>query len=439
MNSSFSDIDYIDYRERYERVMQFNKNKASAIHRWYPFVEGYSREFIRGIVDELPHRPDVCLDPFAGSGTTPLELQSLGVACTAFEVNPFMYNLAKAKLRTDYTVNGFLHNYSAVADRMERSPENIEEFCPIPEYTTIVDRGVKDKWIYHWDTMRGLLDIKWAIREIRDLKYRNLFQVALASILLEVSNVYRNGKCMSYRENWRNPPRYARRDVHDAFLARLSKVMLPDIKDLARHKQSNSGKPRVRNYKNIFLGDARQSIESVADATIDLIITSPPYLNSRDYTDTYMIELWMLDYISNYDALRELRNRTIRSHVQVKWGEVELVQSIPLAAAVERLKEVKRNFWNRGLLNMIKGYFMDMDSLFERLYPKMKSGGKVYFNVANSAYYGIEIQTDIIVSDIARSKGFTIDEVRMARMIKPSSQQKDLIRSLPEVVLVMSK
>ena len=74
--------------------MQFGKNKSEYIHRWYPFVEGYSKEFISKIVDEykvLNKCQDIiCLEPFAGSGTTPLELQDMGYLCYSFEVSPFM-------------------------------------------------------------------------------------------------------------------------------------------------------------------------------------------------------------------------------------------------------------------------------------------------------------------------------------------------------------
>ena len=39
---------------------------------------------------------------------------------------------------------------------------------------------------------------------------------------------------------------------------------------------------------------------------------------------------------------------------------------------------------------MIKGYFRDMDNLFAQLSLKMKKNKKVFFNVANSAYYEVE-------------------------------------------------
>ena len=41
-----------DYTEIYGPIMKFGQNKNEYIHRWYPFVEGYSREFIENIVAE---------------------------------------------------------------------------------------------------------------------------------------------------------------------------------------------------------------------------------------------------------------------------------------------------------------------------------------------------------------------------------------------------
>lgn len=95
---------YTDYFEAYGRIMQFNKNKTEPFHRWYPFVEGYSREFIQSIIKENGKKELVCLEPFSGSGTTALELQNSGIECFSFEINPLMYLVARVKLENRYTV-----------------------------------------------------------------------------------------------------------------------------------------------------------------------------------------------------------------------------------------------------------------------------------------------------------------------------------------------
>lgn len=428
---------YKDYTERYESIMQFNKNKSKYIHGWYPFVEGYSKDFIVDTINELPSKPTCCLDPFAGSGTTPMELQKMKVKCFSFEVNPFMYNLAKVKMRTDYTVRGFNRSLSLVISSLENYVEDIESVINRPIYGRITERDNLEKWNFNIEVLKGLLDIKYALSQLKELNYKDLFKIALASILLDVSNVYRNGKTYSYKDDWKETVQFSRTDVHKIFIERIKASFSPDIKKLNKYRRLDRG--LFSNNENCIFGDCREKLELLEDNSIDLVITSPPYLNSRDYTDTYMIELWMLDHITDYESLRELRRRTLRSHVQVNWENVVPLQISELEAAVNRISEHQEQFWNDGLLDMINGYFDDLNTVFELLYKKMVPDGVIYFNVANSAYYGVEIETDKIVAKIAEDNGFTIKEIRRARKIKPSSQQKDLIPFLWEVILVISK
>ena len=88
---------------------------------------------------------------------------------------------------------------------------------------------------------------------------------------------------------------------------------------------------------------------------------------------------------------------------------------------------------------MICGYFEDMQLLFSAFSRKMRRGGIVYFNVANSSYFGVEVPVDFIIGDIAEENGFTVKEIRKARDLKTSPQQGKLIGKLRESVLVMER
>lgn len=425
-----------DYYEKYDSIMKFTHNKNSYIHGWYPFVEGYSKEFINSIISELDYSPTHCLEPFAGSGTTPLELQELGIKCSSFEVSPFMHTLSTTKLYTDYTLNEFEKNLIIINKSLKNYNNNIESLMDPPNFRTIVQNENLKKWNFNKEIMRGLLDIKYVISLIKCSHYQNLFRIALASILLKVSNVYRNGKCLSYKEDWEKKITYSRTDVHEIYIKTLIEKIKPDIITMENNSRSNS---LVKNIDFCYLGDVRSKINIMQDNSIDLIITSPPYLNSRDYTDTYMIELRMLDYVKNYEDLRNHRSKTLRSHVQVKWDEVETLNISNLVNAINKIELYKEDFWNKSLLNMIKGYFEDMNNLFLKFNNKMKYGGKIFFNVANSSYYGVKILTDEIVCEIAEKHGFVIEEIRNARKIKPSVQQQNDIDYLIESVVVMKK
>lgn len=425
-----------NYFEEYGPVMQFELNKEEYIHRWYPFVEGYSKGFIRSIIDELESKPQTCLDPFAGSGTTPLELQKLGIKCFSFEVCPLMHDLSVAKMRTDYTLNGFNNNLDLIKESIKNSPNNIDNILPLPDGKRIVENKGLDKWNFNRNVLKGIFDIKYAISFLKDPKYKILFTICLASIILKVSNLYRNGKCVSYKPNWQSRPSYSREEVHEVFFSRLNDVFLPDIKKLEKYKKQDK---LFTNYKNCLFGDARENVKKLENESIDLIITSPPYLNSRDYTDSYMIELKMLDYLKKYNSMTEYRSRTIRSHVQVKWPNIKPLNIGTLKYAVNRIQSQQDEFWNESLIDMINGYFEDMDILFSHFSRILSKGGHIYFNVANSAYYGTEIKVDEIIAEIAINKGLHINEIRDARFIKPSSQQKDSIPHLVESVLVIHK
>lgn len=71
---------------------------------------------------------------------------------------------------------------------------------------------------------------------------------------------------------------------------------------------------------------------------------------------------------------------------------------------------------------MICGYFEDMETLFSAFKKKMRVGGVIYLNVANSAYFGVEVPVDYIIGDIAEKYGFCVREIRKARDIKASPQ-----------------
>lgn len=421
-----------DYSAIYGSIMQFDKNKSVAIHQWYPFVEGYSKEFIESILNELNYQPENVLEPFAGSGTTALELQRKNINCNSFEVSPFMHLLSSVKLYKYYnlgTVQSLLDDFKL---DLLNSPSDIRAYEDIPFGRTVIKNDSLSKWNFNDEVLNGILDIKYAINSISETAYKNLFRIVLASILLEVSNLFRNGKCLSYKKKWQEKNNYNRVEIHKIFLNRFENVILNDIQTI----EETAGEIYVDNFEKLHFGDVRANIQEVPDNSVDLIITSPPYLNSRDYTDIYMLELKVLDLIKNYEELILLRKNTLRSHVQVKHGELNELDLPTLKAYLKKISGKDVALWNNDLLNMIKGYFIDMNHLFGQFKRVMQPEKFIYFNVANSAYFGEEIKVDVIISEIAILHGFELVEIRKARNLKSSSQQSGNIKSLRESVIV---
>lgn len=421
----------IDCTDKYRSVMQFDKNKDVPVHRWYPFVEGYSKQFIEDILKELSFTPQCALEPFCGSGTTPVELQNHNIRCYSFEVSPFMYMLAKVKLERGYDLDCFVNYRNRVYDSLSRPPIDIRKKEQVPFGDTVVYNEGMSKWNFHDESLNGLLDIRYAIRtEIDNEKYQKLFLIALASIIMQTSNLFRNGKCLSYKKGWETNV-ISRENVHKLFLDKLDNVISKDL------QKESPVEVTVDNSEICYYGDVRVNLDKVPDASLDLIITSPPYLNSRDYTDIYMLELKVLQLVNSHEELQQLRKSTFRSHVQVKYVEVLPIDNARLKACISEMEKTEYNGWNSDIINMVCGYFDDMQHLFFAFSRKMRKGGVIYFNVANSAYFGVEIPVDLIIGDIAENCGFKVREIRKARDIKTSPQQSKKIGLLRESVLVI--
>lgn len=411
--------------------MQFNQNKTEPIHRWYPFVEGYSKEFITSIISEQDNAPQVCLEPFSGSGTTSLELQKRGIPCHSFEVNPFMFLLASVKLENTY-------NSKCLVDKFEQikgERHNIKIGDITSEFSTLFENGKNKKWNYHREAGNAVRVLLNTINDEKDKKYKDLFLVGLAAILLDVSNLYRNGKCLSYKRDWKER-RLTKEEVFARFDKKIEEQILPDI--LAKEKC----KVVTSNKQFLYQDDARKGIDlRIPNDSVDLVITSPPYLNSRDYTDTYMLELKTLGMTPSLKSIKALREKTIRSHVQINWKDEEKENDPLLLKTFDELEEGAKNsdVWNDSILDMINLYFVDLRAVFHSIYKKLKNNGKVYFNVSNSAYFNVLVNTIEICASIAESEGFIVREVREARKLKTSPQQKETIGSLLEAVIVLEK
>lgn len=421
---------YTDYYEIYGRIMQFNKNKTEPFHRWYPFVEGYSREFIQSIIKENGKKELVCLEPFSGSGTTALELQNSGIECFSFEVNPLMYLVARVKLENKYTVESvnewldFINTYRTTIDVVDLKSE----------FKTLYQSDDKEKWNYNTEVAKAVQKLHCAIKNISDEMYRELFTVALAAILLDVSNLYRNGKCLSYKKDWKERI-LTETEVFAKFDQKVKNELIVDI-------QNSLCQSEVNNKQKLFNMDSRIGIDKkIADDSIDLVITSPPYLNSRDYTDTYMLELKTLGFTQNNEEIRHLREQTLRSHVQIKWEDKTCVDNRYLRSTLDDLEIAARQteMWNDSIIDMIRLYFVDMQNIFKTIYKKLKKGGKIYFNVSNSAYFNVLVNTLEICASIAEGEGYTVKEIRKARNLKTSPQQKESIGSLLEGVIILEK
>jgi hypothetical protein len=395
---------------------------AQAFQRWFKFKEAFSPQFILDCVASMEGTVNDCLDPFGGSGTCALTCQFLGIQPTTIEVNPFLADLITAKLGT-YDLENLEHDFLTVLEstrHLKTSPKQFLGDAP----QTMVEPGDNGRWIFSRDVAQRILNLRQAIEELKLTENRRLLKVVLGSNLIELSNVIVNGKGRRYRNSWAKR-KVTPEEVGETFKTAFNQV-LTDLQQFGK---------RPCNESRVLRGDCRKRLTDV-DST-DLVIFSPPYPNSFDYTDIYNIELWMLGYLQTKEDNSKLRKRTFRSHVQIKHplGTLE-GHSDKLDRTYRRLVRVRDELWNKNIPEMVTSYFRDMLAILKKLRQKLLPKGRVFMAVGDSKYARVIVDVPGILEELASHAKFTLVDSSAIRSMRASAQQGGR-RQLKETVLCL--
>jgi hypothetical protein len=402
---------------------------ASAIlpfQRWRPFKEAFTPELIADAVAQSQIPVTHCVDPFGGSGTTALAAQFLGIEATTIEVNPFLSDLIEAKL-TPYDCDQVKKNFASVIERVCTARESRDHdvvFRGAPE--TFIEPGVRGRYLFSRRVAERFLAYRSAIQEIRDTSSRRLLRVLLGSIAVDVSNVTTSGKGRRYRRNWLH--RQAGPETVDQL---FYNHVLMALHDLHRFRK------RPTQRYAVLRGDARALTQELRE--FDLSVFSPPYPNSFDYTDVYNVELWTLGYLRSPKANLALRASTLRSHVQFGFDfTVAPIAVSSLTQTMRRLEAIRTTLWDRRIPEMVAAYFDDLHSVLRNMFRPLRRKGRIYAVIGDSRYAGVQIPVGIIVSDIAKDIGYSVQCREPFRAMRLSPQQGGEFR-LSEWLIVLEK
>lgn len=387
-----------------------NQNgKNTAFQRWFHFKEAFSPAFVSAAIDSLGFRPRHIIDPFGGSGTSALTAQLLSIDATTVEVNPFLCDVIKAKtshLKADHVRSAEL-DFKAM---LLETPCNLSRLSHWPH--TFIESDDKHRWIFPIDVARRLSQYLTCIEAIENEDLQRLFRVILGGVVVDSSNVYVNGKGRRYRSNWKtNQP--TAESLDELFNKQFSQT----FEDILRFEQ------RPKTKTNVVNGDSREALAGI-DKSADLIVFSPPYPNSFDYTDIYNVELWVLGYLGNANDNRKLRNETLRSHVQIR-REYDLpnAHSPNLDHTLEKLEAQKDILWNSDIPSMVGSYFRDLENILIDCLRLLTSNGKVIMVVGDSRYSDVRIDVAKIISELASNIGFNKVTIKEVRQMRSSAQQ----------------
>lgn len=414
-------LDYWDFKE------DDTKEYTHGLHN-YPAVMvcPISRNIINLVREIQP--VTALLDPFSGSGTVVVEGMINGVpTVSGNDINPLALLLTKVKStpleckklkkETDkvkkdiietiesnkilleevdnYIANELGLDISGKKGWGDSAPQYLKQFCSergldieIPEF----------KNLGYWFRPRVILELaieKAAIKKVTNTDIKDFIFVAMSESIRLVSN-RRNGEFKMFRMPAPKVLAF-RPDVYGEFEKILTRN-IEKMEEFVVKLNENGTIPKVSIFRN-----SACTLDDVPDDTYDLIVTSPPYGDSRTtvaYGEYSRLSLqWInLDNITEKEIMRI--DKSLMGGKKYRNGFELDLRSETLRAALDKIKD--EDLERAG---DVYSFYEDLDAAIKSSAQKTKKGGYHFWVVGNRTVKNILLQTDIIISELAEQYG----------------------------------
>jgi len=382
---------------------------------WYLIPEAYSAPLVEQALARFAVPPGaVVLDPFAGSGTTPVTAALQGRAGLAVEVNPFLAFATRVKSTFTYDLAALRRDLEEVRRRAERAAANpngaLGEGPAMPRLT---------RWISPL-VVRRVLAVRAEVEAVAHPAHRDLCRLALAAVLRPASNMRLSPHAFGSRVPREDAP------VGEWFVQRLEKME----RDIREH----AGRPDLGRV-TLLNRDARALAEVVHNfPPVDFAMTSPPYLNNLDYTMQTRLELFFLGFVRSMSELRALRRAMVVSDAKAMYRDVPdsaRVRDVPGVQAVARAlaERFRGRGWGWDYAFMATQYFGGMLRMLEGVFCWLRPGAHFVLVLGSSAHGGVLVPVPELVADLAERAGYRVEGIEVLRVRRSSSHGHRLAES----------
>jgi len=393
-----------------ERYGTFRDSLQAPIHRWFTYPAVYSHKLVEAKLDEFKIRPgQIVGDPFVGTGTTSLSAKLQGVDSVGVEAHPFVYDIAKTKMNYEYSLERLARESVAVIDHAHTLYRSA---AMVNEWPALIHKCFSE------ENLKQLYALRSAVESCRS-RYRSFFKVALTAALRDTTSA---GAGWPYIAPTKFAERKVQRNAFDEFVKRCA-LMQDDIAFVRSQARPNS-KHKIVN------GDARKFNAYLKARPLDLVLTSPPYLNNYDYADRTRMETYFWGIYENWsDITLQVRDKLIiAATTQIRRTEIDaqsalsdldgispkmhrfLIKSVGTLAALRKEKSGKKSY---DL--MVARYFQDMTKVILSTQESLKRGSPFILVLGDSAPYGVHIPTDKIIARVALDAGFSRSRIEVLR------------------------
>jgi DNA modification methylase len=352
-------FDHVPVDHTWSFIEKGRKDTNYATHGYHRYPAKFIPQLASRLILEHSNVGDRVVDPFMGCATTLVESKLNGRKSLGVDINPVSVLISKAKTKplcpsiVENLLREMDQQLNAFADSQVTQPKRHERI---------------DYWFKATEQQKlnFILQVisTYPQSEIRDFLYCCF------------SNILKN--CSIWLQKSNKPTRDFNKKPADPIhtfirhLKTMAKGNEQFYRLLERHGHLDlSCEPRLGNAKTI----------PVDDHSIDLIVTSPPYVTSYEYADLHQLTAFWMSFTDN---LAEFRKDFIGSmHTKTNFGHLNSTMAHHIT---ERLLQQDK----KASVD-VSNYFSEMNGVFLEMKRILKKGGKACIVIGNTRLKDVDI------------------------------------------------
>lgn len=374
------------FRKRIDYSWDYQGEKTkSYTHGLHTYPAMFIPQVARRLLQNYSNEGDLICDIFCGSGTALVESRLLNRNAYGIDLNPLAVFLAKVKT-TEIDPTILTKEYFNLLKRIEKIRKGeIQK----PNFLNIE----------FWFKERVILELaraKKAITEIKEEKIRNFFFVSFSEIVRLCSNT-KNGEFK---------------------LVRISKDRLdrhnPDVISIFKRKTQQNIQSMSQFYKDVYndswakviLGDSSKD-NRIKENSIDCIITSPPYGDSRTtvaYGQFSRLSAQWIDIFENPNEASSVDKNLLGGK-----PSKDLSHTLPSKYLLYALEKITNRDEKRA--RDVLSFYIGLEKCMRKAYKILKPNKYFCLVIGNRQVKQVRIPTDFIIAELGENIGFVCEDI----------------------------
>ncbi len=379
-----------------DKGWSFIEYKPSDTGKWTHCYHRYPAKFIPQLVERLfdeyiSDGQARINDPFCGCGTTIVTAISRGFEASGTDINKIANLITRVKstpIEPEYLDEKIKQLLS-----IEKDLEDTEVMLFHRSIEPLIPETHSER-IDYWFTEENRIELGRILRVIHeenDEMIRDFFLIAFSHILKNCS-IWLQGSTKPTRDLKKKPVKpYTALRRHLKKMQRGNNAFYSIVPSKVRDD--------LDGYLNVKIADAR--CQPVPDSSVDLIVSSSPYVTSYEYADLHQLSTIWFDLAED---LKEYKKEFIGTSYKT-YEDKKLKSKIALNIVGEMLDK------SRKMAKEIEAFFLDMEAVFDESFRILKPGSRCCYVIGNTKLRGVDILNAEAFTESLQYSGFKLDRV----------------------------